>query len=759
MNKLGIILGLVVVLLGAAVQAWAVEADPISPGSWTMILLPDTQHYVDDAGRAAIFDMQTQWIADHQASHNIKMVIHQGDITNNNNATQFTYAKHSMDILSAAGVPYSMAPGNHDYGPSGNCSTRDSLFNSDAYFGPNSAYAAQGNITFFESGRTDNSYSTFNAGGKDWLVFSAEFGPRDQVVTWMNDVATAHPGYNFILNTHAYMYYDDTRYDWAAYGASQTWNPHNYGVASLPGGVNDGEELWNGLVKNYENWKFTFNGHVLEDGAGRLSSVGTNKNVVHQMLANYQMRTDGGDGYMRIVEFMADGDTVKVSTYSPYSGAYFPYLTSYDQGFTLKMSEPMAPVPVIRGVCGASLDVANGSTNATSVWSVPGTGPSTVELLSEPNIADVSVMIDKVPAYRQQGVMMATVRQNVRNDFYGTVEVSQVNLFSGLDVDVLQVATSRAYNSGEYNMNVAIAMFPFADGWISGHVGAGAVLGEHYGITSSNVATGSDNRFVLTIDNIDSQDDGMLFAVGGYNGHHFLSTAPMADGSWEIAVRNDNASTFDDIENSPWSFVYVDYSAPGLIGGHISASGSTLAGAGSFSVSRENLGAGEYRITIGGGQYTPDEGVLLLTVAQTETESITAPADNIISYEADGNTFLVNIRDRNGAASDLQDCAFVFAFVPYDGYLAPAVPGDANYDGQVDQDDAGVLSSHWGNAGATWADGDFNLDGLVNAADAAILTANWGYGTSEATTVPEPSALVLTAGLFAATLFLRKRHG
>ncbi|HLA85580.1 MAG TPA: clostripain-related cysteine peptidase, partial [Thermoguttaceae bacterium] len=53
-------------------------------------------------------------------------------------------------------------------------------------------------------------------------------------------------------------------------------------------------------------------------------------------------------------------------------------------------------------------------------------------------------------------------------------------------------------------------------------------------------------------------------------------------------------------------------------------------------------------------------------------------------------------------------------------------PGDANFDGTVNQSDTVILAAHWGAAsGAVWGDGDFNGDGRVNALDASILAANW----------------------------------
>jgi len=739
-------LSLLAVLAGSIPSALAVEANPISPNSWTMILLPDTQHYVEDAARAAIFDAQTQWIADHKTSHNVKMVLHQGDVTNNNNAAQFNYAKHSMDILSAAGVPYSIAPGNHDYGTNGGTSTRDSLFNTTTYFGTGSAYATQphfasGNGGFFEAGKTDNSYCTFNAGGEDWLVFSAEFGPRDAVVTWIDSVASAHPNHNVILNTHAYLFNDGSRYDWPIYGANQTWNPHSYAINTLPGGVNDGQELWDKLITKHENWKFTFNGHVLHSGTGWLGSHGDNGNVVQQLLANYQMRAEGGEGYLRILEFMDDGNTVKVSSYSPYLGSY---LTTYDQDFTIKMNH--LPPPPITGVSAAGFSVPTTTSDASSIWTIVGSGPGDVQTLSPANVADLSIQIGGVPLHRNKGVLLASVRQNSRNGFYGTVEVSQLNFFS-LDKSTLQVATSRAYTSNEYNVDVSVGFFPFSDGWIAGHVRGDGALWEHNGVSADNIAQVGTGRYRLSIDGINSQEDGMLFVVGGENGHNNYSMAPLANGSgWEIAARDNTATTFGALENNPWSFVYIDYSSPDLTGGRIAADGGLIDARGSFALTQPSTGV--YRITIDG--YTPGDGILLLTASGWETEGgLTLPTDNIISYEADGNTFVVNTRDRDGSASPLQNGEFVFAFLAYDTQLIPAlVPGDANYDGRVDDADSTLLARSWGLTEATWTMGDFDRDGVVGPKDAAILAANWGHvrgSASEAsgTTVPEPGMIGL----------------
>lgn len=309
---------------------------------FSLIVLPDTQVY--SRRYPQHFRAQTQWIKDNVDKLNIKYVLHLGDITDNNNTAQWNNAKAALSVLDGA-VPYALAPGNHDYGPNGKGSKRDSLFLNDAnnatpYFGVATPYATQASIGgFFVEGdgtvRTDNSWHTFRGLGEEFLVIALEFGPRNEVVKWAESVVASHPKHHVLLITHAYMYYDETRYDWASKETLQRWNPHGYGVASQPGGVNDGEELWRKLVKKYGNFMMTINGHVLNDGAARLTSTGDNGNKVHQVLANYQTGPEGGKGFLRILTFKDDKKTVEVRTYSPILDEY---KTDSQQEFTLELS-------------------------------------------------------------------------------------------------------------------------------------------------------------------------------------------------------------------------------------------------------------------------------------------------------------------------------------------------------------------------------------------------------------------------------------
>jgi hypothetical protein len=307
---------------------------PFVPGSFTLVVLPDTQIYSESYPE--LFKDQTRWIVANKDRYNIKYVLHLGDIVNVPLATaQWDNAKAAISLMDGQ-VPYALATGNHDHGSSGVASDRYTIVNN--YF-PVSNYTnwpTFGGV--MTSNRIENSYHLFSAGGVDWIIFSLEWGPRNSPITWANQIITNYPNRKAILITHAYTYYDDTRYDWASKGSSQQWNPHSYGSASDPDGTNDGEELWNKLVKAHPNFVMVFNGHVLNDGLGRLSTTNNFGGVVHQMLVNYQMKAMGGEAFLRLVEFLPDGKTVQVKAYSPYYGTY---KTDAQNQFILTLQPPL----------------------------------------------------------------------------------------------------------------------------------------------------------------------------------------------------------------------------------------------------------------------------------------------------------------------------------------------------------------------------------------------------------------------------------
>jgi 3',5'-cyclic AMP phosphodiesterase CpdA len=298
-------------------DAVLVKGEPPKPekGSFTIAVLPDTQHYSEKFPDHYL--AQTRWIAENIRDRNIAAVFHLGDITNRSTPAEWEIAAKAMSQLDGK-VPYFLTAGNHDYSEGGVCKDRTTRLND--YF-PVKKFRelnSFGGTYDREPERLENSYHLFSAADRDFLVICLEFGPRADVVRWANDVAAKNKNRAAILLTHAYMYYDDTRYDWAKYGKKQNWNPHSYGVAEASGGgVCDGEELWQRLVSKHDNFVLTMNGHVLQDGLGRTISRSPTGRDVHQVLVNFQMKPNGGDGWLRLLEYRADGTTVQTYDYSP----------------------------------------------------------------------------------------------------------------------------------------------------------------------------------------------------------------------------------------------------------------------------------------------------------------------------------------------------------------------------------------------------------------------------------------------------------
>jgi hypothetical protein len=165
----------------------------------------------------------------------------------------------------------------------------------------------------FEPGHLENAYfEVHGADGRDLLIFALEFWPRQAVVAWANQIAglPQYRDHSAVVLTHSYLNWNNQL---------MNADPDTYGVGA-GGDYNDGIHLWNELVKVNENFEMTFSGHVGGDGLGYLEGTGTQGNTVHQMLLNAQFETNGGNGWFRLVEFLDDGTTARVRTFSPFLG-------------------------------------------------------------------------------------------------------------------------------------------------------------------------------------------------------------------------------------------------------------------------------------------------------------------------------------------------------------------------------------------------------------------------------------------------------
>lgn len=285
----------------------------------TFVLLPDTQTYAEKYPE--ILQSQTDWIVEN--SQTVDLVLQQGDLTQNNNDKEWLVVQSAFNKLDNR-VPYALAVGNHDMGsgPGKFADARNTaLFNTYFPQSTMSKLPAFGGV--FEPGKLDNAFYFLRTGKIKWMVLTLEFGPRESVLQWANKLVSQYPERTVILNTHSYMYSDSTRQSGKDY-----WRPQAYGLGKHSGdsAVNDGEQIWDKLVRKHPNIRFVFSGHVLNTGVGTLVSINDSGFPVYQMLANYQEGVkgskNGGNGFLRILEFDFKKRTLAVKSYSPHLGEY-----------------------------------------------------------------------------------------------------------------------------------------------------------------------------------------------------------------------------------------------------------------------------------------------------------------------------------------------------------------------------------------------------------------------------------------------------
>lgn len=331
--------------------------EAVQPGAWTMVVIPDTQYYVDHSRRIPaspeVFRSMTQWIVDNKKNRNIQLAVHVGDIVDNDEHEEWKMAKQQLAILDGE-VPYVLATGNHDY--QDNSRVRESLINEYFSISDNSLNdPANGGILLatYQPDHIENAiYQLIAPDGRQWLFVSLEWSPRDQVVQWANEFLdrAEYRKHTAVLVNHGYLYHDNTRYDWSAKGKTQNGSPLGYGTAKT-GDNNDGQMLWQKLVKRQSPFQMVLCGHVsghkeelmaIGDQAevGYRLSVGAAGNRVHQLLFNAQKRGDAGEGWLRLLEFSADKRTVEVKTYSPWldSRGLTCWRTDADDYFQIKLT-------------------------------------------------------------------------------------------------------------------------------------------------------------------------------------------------------------------------------------------------------------------------------------------------------------------------------------------------------------------------------------------------------------------------------------
>lgn len=330
-------------LLFISILATSLKAQPNAPqlengDSWTMIVLPDPQSYIKFEQNQPIFSLITRWIKLNKEKLNIELVLCEGDLVeqnnipngdgtngNQNSTQQWTAVREAFSILDTV-LPYILCTGNHDYGfksAENRQSQFGEYFKAQDMVATNQLLAGTMPNAFGEKTLENAYYEFLSPHGVTFLIMSLEFAPRDTIVKQASAIISRKKYINHkgIILTHSYM---------------KSTVDKNILIKHDPYKLKDatrGKELWEKLIAPSSNIEMVFCGHFagvknIKQGVGYRKELNAGQKNVHQMLFNAQTEGggwngNGGDGWIRILEFLPDKKTVIIKTFSPYF-AYSP---------------------------------------------------------------------------------------------------------------------------------------------------------------------------------------------------------------------------------------------------------------------------------------------------------------------------------------------------------------------------------------------------------------------------------------------------
>lgn len=383
-----------------------------SDSTFTIAVIPDTQNMVDFTHQkaagfaidsAALFIEEMQYIADNTVSNggDIAFVAAVGDVwqhqsvaidpehaqrgfkvienalfakeilvTDKTAAVEMPKALEGYRIIAQTGIPFGVAPGNHDYDamwsdsafppnyqrvrelltPEGGLSNYDpeilgmlhigGLTNFTSVFGAHTPFFKDKAwyVSSFNNGA--DSAQLFTAGGYTFLNIVLEMQPSDAVLAWAQSVVDAHPGLPTIITTHDYLNQHGERMPAPILDLKQI----------DPSGHNSAEDMWTKFISRNDQIFMVLCGHH----HGQALRIDNNAagHKVYQVLADYQDRgqagldagqprtADGriyaiGDGWFRLMTFdiAAAVPTLTVKTYSTHYDVFSDDLAQYAQWY------------------------------------------------------------------------------------------------------------------------------------------------------------------------------------------------------------------------------------------------------------------------------------------------------------------------------------------------------------------------------------------------------------------------------------------
>ena len=338
-----------------SVDGWRWQPDyDLGEGDFTIVVMPDTQYYAQSYPRINM--IQTHWIASHQKALNIVYVAHVGDLVDlygyhegRHNKAAWDNADEAMQILEAAAIPYGIAAGNHDYDhydKEARLLQGSRVYN--AYFGVERfRHHATANYGGHYGQNNNNNYMLFSAGGDDFIVLNIAYDGRYQEMD-VEDI----PDKRTLMREYPVLQWADERL-----------KTHSQRRAIIvchsllkPGGMlsRQGAAVYK-VLSSHPNLFLMLCGHEsLAKGIPVENRRSDGR--IDILLSNYQDLDSGGNGWLRVMTFSAQRNTIFVRTYSPWmdwndrkpherTGHQSRFELAYNKGASIKKAA-LAPSPI-----------------------------------------------------------------------------------------------------------------------------------------------------------------------------------------------------------------------------------------------------------------------------------------------------------------------------------------------------------------------------------------------------------------------------
>lgn len=288
--------------VGVTIETERAESDDLA-ARFTLAVMPDTQFYsryasvLEGTYGTTPYDVQAEWLVEHQDELNIPFLTHLGDIVDQVGVeSQWRVADRAMGKLEAGDLDYSILPGNHDVRNTGINDNEYTLANEPyaRWFPPSRAEAIPTHVGSDPTGF--NQAHVFQAEGQQFLVLALNWRTSDQTLAWADQVMADHPTLPTILTTHEILDVDTDKVS--------------------PRETPNGLRLWDRLIRSNDQIFMTINGH--NHGSTQLTKTNDFGHPVTQILIDWQMAYEGGNGYLSLYEFDLTNDKIRIQTPSPW---------------------------------------------------------------------------------------------------------------------------------------------------------------------------------------------------------------------------------------------------------------------------------------------------------------------------------------------------------------------------------------------------------------------------------------------------------